>query len=190
MAVILTLVIAAPGMAAPPLPNSQAGLYPSYAYPNYPAYRPSTSYSSPGPYYSSRINPYGGYIPGTTFARGFEPGFASFYAKIAPSASTMPASRTRFYVPSVLDEDAARGVDNTAHLEVLVPGNATLWINDWKAGSTGVVRKLRSPPLTPSRHYTYTIRARWEEDGREVTQTRQVAVSAGAKVRVDFREGE
>jgi len=189
MAGTLTLTIAARGTAAPPAPNYQGGLYPSYAYPYYPAFRPTNSYSSPGPSSSFRINPYNGYIPGNTFAPGFYPGFASLYARIAPSGNPTPASHTRFYIPLELSEGATRSADNTAHLEVIVPANASLWLNGWQSRSTGSVRKLQSPPLTPGRPYTYTVRARWEENGRAVTQTRQVPVSAGAQVRVNFLVG-
>jgi hypothetical protein len=34
--------------------------------------------------------------------------------------------------------------------------------------------------------YVYGIRARWREDGREVSQTTDVAVSAGETVNVKF----
>jgi uncharacterized protein (TIGR03000 family) len=49
------------------------------------------------------------------------------------------------------------------------------------------VRAFQSAPLTPGQQYTYEFRARWKnDDGREVTQTQQVIVTAGAHVRVDF----
>jgi len=182
-------MLAAPAQATPPPGNYQGGLYPRYAYPYYPAYQPFSSYSSPGSYNFSGATRFNGYVPGTNYAPGFDPGFASSYARIGPASGPTSVSHTRFYIPSYIRGDAARSVDNTAHIEVLVPGEAALWFNGWKARSTGVVRKLQSPPLTPGRNYTYTVRARWEENGREVTQTRQVAVSAGAKVRVDFLEG-
>jgi uncharacterized protein (TIGR03000 family) len=73
-----------------------------------------------------------------------------------------------------------------AHLEVHVPGSASLWFNGWKASSAGTVRELQSPVLKAGRRYTYTVRAQWAENGREVTQTQQVPVRAGARVQVTF----
>ena len=43
-----------------------------------------------------------------------------------------------------------------------------------------------SPTLTPGQDYTYEVKARWTEDGKEVVQTRQVDVSAGAWKTIDF----
>jgi uncharacterized protein (TIGR03000 family) len=48
------------------------------------------------------------------------------------------------------------------------------------------MRRFVSPLLKPGREYTYQVRARWMEDGREVVQSRRVTVSAGAEVSVDF----
>jgi uncharacterized protein (TIGR03000 family) len=47
------------------------------------------------------------------------------------------------------------------------------------------VRQFYSPPLAPGR-YSYEVRARWTENGREVNQTQQVQVTPGARVEVDF----
>src|SRR5262249_12489553 len=51
---------------------------------------------------------------------------------------------------------------------------------------TGTQRVFDSPPLDPGSRYTYSIRARWTEDGRPVDQTRRVSGTAGAQIRVDF----
>ena len=52
--------------------------------------------------------------------------------------------------------------------------------------SKGAVRHFQTPALTPGPRYTCQVRARWREDGRDVTQTRQITVSPGARVAVDF----
>ena len=66
------------------------------------------------------------------------------------------------------------------------PGAARLWFEDTQTTTTGAVREFASPPLTPGTQYTYTVRATWTENGRDVTQTQQVGVTAGARVAVDF----
>jgi uncharacterized protein (TIGR03000 family) len=73
------------------------------------------------------------------------------------------------------------------HVTVSVPEDAEIWFNDTKMTSTGAVREYQSPPLTPGTFYTYAVRARWNENSREVTQTQQVLVTAGTHVKVDFR---
>jgi uncharacterized protein (TIGR03000 family) len=47
-------------------------------------------------------------------------------------------------------------------------------------------RVFVTPPLDVGSSYTYSIRARWTEDGKPVEQTRNVPVKTGAQVRVDF----
>jgi uncharacterized protein (TIGR03000 family) len=43
----------------------------------------------------------------------------------------------------------------------------------------------------PGREYTYEVRAQWMQDGKQVSQTRRIDVSAGARKTVDFtKSGE
>ena len=157
--------------------------YPHQAAPLYPGYRPSANVSPPGTYSTSGINHYQAYIPGANYSPLYEPGIAQSYARIGPSGNPMTTTTTRFYIPSVLLEG---GPGNVAHLEVFLPRDAELWINDWKAHSTGMIRDLQSPALDPAHQYVYRVRAIWKENGREVTRTQEVPVSAGAFVRIDF----
>jgi uncharacterized protein (TIGR03000 family) len=76
--------------------------------------------------------------------------------------------------------------DTRAQIIVDVPADAEIWFEGTKMTSTGSVREYRSPPLTPGARYTYEVRARWTENGQEVTQTQEVKVAAGANVNVKF----
>jgi uncharacterized protein (TIGR03000 family) len=76
--------------------------------------------------------------------------------------------------------------DTSAHVTVSVPADAEIWLEGTKTTSTGSVREYQSPPLTPGIRYTYEVRARWNENGQQVTQTQQVKVTAGAHVSVKF----
>lgn len=76
--------------------------------------------------------------------------------------------------------------DLMAHLTVLVPKGAELWFNGAKVEGEGVVRKFHTPPLEPGRRYSYEVRLRWRKDGRDITETHKVRVSAGAQAKVDF----
>jgi uncharacterized protein (TIGR03000 family) len=76
--------------------------------------------------------------------------------------------------------------DTRAQITVSVPADAEIWINDVKMTVTGSVREYQSPALTPGMRYAYDVRARWTEDGHEVTQSQPVDVTAGAHVNVQF----
>jgi uncharacterized protein (TIGR03000 family) len=75
---------------------------------------------------------------------------------------------------------------NSATMNVRVPADAAIWFQGAKTGQRGEERTFVSPPLEPGRAYTYEVRARWNQDGKEVEQTRQVRVRAGETVKVDF----
>jgi uncharacterized protein (TIGR03000 family) len=142
------------------------GYYP-YSYGSYPyGYDYSSYYSSPAdlsPWYPGAGD---AYSPGVTTA-----GFTS----VSPLSggggeSTVPGQP-----------------DTTAHLTLTVPAGANVWVDGTKTYSAGPVRVLQSPPLAPGSDYKYQIRARWkDDDGREVTQTQQVIVTAGAHVSAQF----
>jgi uncharacterized protein (TIGR03000 family) len=76
--------------------------------------------------------------------------------------------------------------DTVAHITARVPANAELWFDGSKTTTTGSVREFQSPPLTPGSRYVYEVRARWKENGHEVTQTQKVEVTAGADVHLNF----
>ena len=67
-----------------------------------------------------------------------------------------------------------------------MPQGAELRFDGVKMPATGSLRQFKTPPLKPGQRYAYTVEARWKEDGREVTQSRRLPVSAGANVRLVF----
>ncbi len=76
--------------------------------------------------------------------------------------------------------------DGTCRVTVVLPANAELSFNGTVVSQTGPERAFVTPALAKGSSYTYSIRARWTEDGKPVDQTRKVAVQAGGNVRVDF----
>jgi uncharacterized protein (TIGR03000 family) len=136
--------------------------YPSYSY--YPSY---------------------GYYPSYDLGYGSDSGLGYFdsYSEAAPSYSSAYQALEPY---STVSPDAASvQADSTVHVTVRVPANAELWFDGSITTSTGSVREFLSPSLSPGR-YTYEIRARWTENGHDVTQTQKVAVSPGAHLTVDF----
>jgi uncharacterized protein (TIGR03000 family) len=69
---------------------------------------------------------------------------------------------------------------------VRVAPDAEIWFDDNKTTQRGPVRTFVSPPLEPNHTYTYHIKARWKENGKDVERTRNVQVQAGDFKTVDF----
>jgi uncharacterized protein (TIGR03000 family) len=101
----------------------------------------------------------------------------------------LPPSVTRYYnaLPPVVP--ASQEIDNSAHVEVVVPdANATVWFGGAPTTSRGTFRYFTSPALQPGTAYTYTIKAAWDEGGQTRTAERVVYVTAGSRVEVDFTQ--
>ena len=98
---------------------------------------------------------------------------------------TPPA--TTYVVPDTSDYYTPAPVDDSAHVNVMVPSpDAQVLFNGSLTQQTGTDREFVSPSLTPGQTYHYTIEARWNENGRVVDQTRSVPVTAGQTATVDF----
>lgn len=80
--------------------------------------------------------------------------------------------------------------DNTAHLLVLVPENAELWVNGIRTKQTGAQREFVSPALTPGKSYSYELKAQWTENGKTVEETRTVHVQANSRQPIDFTKAQ
>jgi uncharacterized protein (TIGR03000 family) len=78
--------------------------------------------------------------------------------------------------------------DNSVQISLVVPPDAEVWFDDSRTQQTGGTRQFHSPPLTPGRDHTYTIHARWRENGRTSDRFRTVDVQAGASLNVDMTQ--
>jgi len=161
-----------------------------YGY-GYGSYYPYSSGYAPSFYYSDL--PGFGYDPSDSGSYASNPyysgSFDGYYYDTAPPAGSTQAyggGQSSGYQSNYGPVTTAAAADNAAHVTVNVPADARVWFEDTLTKSTGTVRRFDSPPLTPGERYTYQVRARWNDNGKEVTQTQQVEVRAGANVRVDF----
>jgi len=77
-------------------------------------------------------------------------------------------------------------VSGAAVFRVRVPADALVWFNDSKTEQTGAVRQFVSPRLAPVQAGVYDIRCRWEQNGRQMEQTRHVTVHAGDQLAINF----
>jgi uncharacterized protein (TIGR03000 family) len=76
--------------------------------------------------------------------------------------------------------------DNAALIAVRVPPDAEIWFDGQKTSQTGPVRYFETSPLEPGHEYSYEIRARWNENGREVARTRKAIVHPGDRLALNF----
>jgi uncharacterized protein (TIGR03000 family) len=74
-----------------------------------------------------------------------------------------------------------------ANLTIIAPAaDAQILFDDTPTSQTGTERAFVTPPLEVGKIYTYTVRVRWQENGKPVEQTRTVELTGGGRVRVDF----
>jgi uncharacterized protein (TIGR03000 family) len=140
--------------------------YPYYGY-SYPYYGDNYGYSYP----SVAVSP--SYYYGDLTAD-------SNYPPLYSGTSPIP-DRQSFYSPSAATADRT-----TVRVELPDP-DAKVLFDDTLTTQTGTDRVFTTPPLDPSKSYTYTVRATWMEDGKEVTKTKDVRIQAGQPTMIDFR---
>lgn len=76
-----------------------------------------------------------------------------------------------------------------AHFDIMVPPSAEIWFNNDKTSQTGSMRSFVTPALEPDRDFTYTVRAKWNQGGTTVDQTRKLIVHGGERMALAFGSG-
>jgi uncharacterized protein (TIGR03000 family) len=134
-------------------------------------------------------NWYGSYPYYDSYAYGGSPGYSSFYS----GPTTYYDDTLQGQPPAdegYTEDNRPRGgsaiAENAALIAVRVPANTEVWFQGKKTSETGTVRQFQTPPLDPGQGYTYNVRARWKEGGREIDQTRKLAVRAGDRLGISF----
>src|SRR3954452_7773851 len=126
-------------------------------------------YSYPSSYYYGYPTYYN--YPNDYFANGND-----YYDGSVEVAASPP----REYVVS-------RPVGDVARLEIRLPDpQATIWVQGKEIPSSGAVRQFKSPPLDPSHQYTYSVRCEWNNNGKVVSEEREVNVEPNGRSVVDF----
>ena len=72
------------------------------------------------------------------------------------------------------------------YIDVVIPPRAEITFENERTTQTGSRRLFISPPIRAGQNYTYHIKAKWTENGREVIRSRTVPVHAGERVMVDL----
>jgi uncharacterized protein (TIGR03000 family) len=71
-------------------------------------------------------------------------------------------------------------------LEVHVPELARVFVDGTATTPTGAVRRFTSPPLNADEVYTYEVRAEWNDNGKQHSETRTVTGKPGQPFVIDF----
>jgi len=102
-----------------------------------------------------------------------------------------PAAPTN-RVQKVEIQDEAAGNDTSASLEVKLPSDAKVFVNDRLTSTPGEVRRYVSRNLKLDTTYTYEVRAELERDGEilELTQTVELRAGTQESIEFDFEESE
>jgi len=79
---------------------------------------------------------------------------------------------------------------NAVVLELIVPPNAELWLNGEQTTQRGAVRSFVTPPLDDNKEYSYEVRMRTSDNGRNVDRTRRVNFKRGDVMVVDMSRGD
>ncbi len=80
------------------------------------------------------------------------------------------------------------GSQDSAVLTVKVPAEAKIFVNGLATTSAGAERNYVSRDLRPGFNYTYELRAEFVREGKTVTESKSVTLTAGQTARVDFNE--
>src|SRR5262249_22102857 len=147
---------------------------PAVTYPTY-GYYPSPTYGYFGTYYPTTTTT--ALLPTTSY-------YNTYYNVPSTTGTATPAAPSTRPVYGALAESPDR---TRALIDVRVPDpNAEVWFGDSRTAQRGTLRGFMSPGLDTAHSYAYIIRARWNENGREVTRAKTVPIRPGSQVMVDF----
>jgi uncharacterized protein (TIGR03000 family) len=114
----------------------------------------------------------GPYPPGVPIG-GYVPSYPQPQGGFAPPLGQMPPNPNDYSgKPKILSATVV------IHLPV---DSAELWFNGVKTSALGLKREFTTPDLLPGKLYTYEVRARWMQDGKQFDQTRTLQVQAGSQ---------
>jgi uncharacterized protein (TIGR03000 family) len=142
-----------------PLADHSAAYYGGINYREYYAFGhgiPNSVADFPGP------------LPGPIYPYGYRPP--------APHAHDVTPEAAPVFVPE----------PGCALIDMTVPANAVVLLDGEPTRQTGASRQFVSPPLKSGKDYHYELRVRWNDNGRDVEESRQVTVHADERVNVAF----
>lgn len=109
----------------------------------------------------------------------------------APGASRSSGNYQSYYSgPGQASPGQALPRSRAVRLELHVPADAKVWVEDAATTQTGSQRRFYSPALTPGKKYVYHLRVQWKDGDQMKDQTRTVLVKPGDRVTLAFGPAE
>ncbi len=165
---------------------------------------PGASFQYGRGYYPGGFYP-GGYYPGNYYGRN------SWYYGGSPWYNNYP-STSFYYTPRYYSGPSnyitnpgwinysgdymnqptydSRTNDNQIALRINVPDpQARVLIEGQPTRQMGTVRTYVSPPLQPGNTYSYTVRASWMDNGREMSEEKKLEGQPGQEITFNFTDG-
>ncbi len=90
----------------------------------------------------------------------------------------------------LVETASAQQTAGPGRLQVSVPANASVYINNRKTNSGGALRRFESPGLLPGKQYVYEIRVVINQPGKKLEQTKRVVLRSNEEKRVVFYSRE
>jgi uncharacterized protein (TIGR03000 family) len=140
-----------------------------------------------GGYYSGR----GGYYDGYGYGGYGRPYGRSYYGGNYYSSGDYDYGDNSIssYAPTQYSaaEESESGRPRDALVHIRVPqADARVFIEGQQTKQSGTERVFVSPPLEQGKDYNYTVKATWNDGGREVTREKTVTFRVGQEVGIDF----
>jgi uncharacterized protein (TIGR03000 family) len=130
------------------------------------------SYGSGGGYYGSS----GGYYDSSGGSYGYGSGGGSYgYGSGGGSYG---------YVASNLGASSVAPETRVAYLNLKVPADAKVYLQDQQMTLGGAQRRFVTPELQEGKQHTYTVRVEVVRDGRTISKTTMAAVKPGQEVEI------
>jgi len=183
--------------------NSGLGIGPGYGY--------GSGFGTANPYYGTGFGNgynapgYGGFNNGYYGSNYYSPGWNGYpnnygysypnrgYTYTQPGYVNQPGyvyggqyvrpNQTAFYSGAQPNVNVPQGA---ALITVHVPPDAQLWFEDHQTQQQGPFRQFVTPQLDPNQTFSYTVRARWNQNGQPVDRSKKVSVHSGERATVDF----
>ncbi len=151
---------------------------------SYGSYGSGGSYGSYGSHSVSygSAGSYGGYGYGSAGSSGSYGG--AMYS--TPVQYSAPVETDCDGCTASTSTDAALETSGSAVIEVTVPADAKVEVNDKVTTSKGTSRSFVSNSLQAGQTYLYNFRVEFEQDGKSVVKNESVKISAGDRVALSF----
>jgi uncharacterized protein (TIGR03000 family) len=91
-----------------------------------------------------------------------------------------------YHVASLAGTTGATPETRVAYLNLSVPANARVYLQNQPMTLTGTARRFVTPELEDGKQHSYTVRVEVARDGKTLSKTTRTAIKAGQEVVINF----